>query len=319
MSSASSPIYQFGRAWKVTITTFPDAQGNSQIITAFSNSWTPEPLRMTFDCYQTTAGDGFWFGDIALYNLNDPTTQTILKQGMMVKLEAGYQNQPLGTIYEGMLMQPMWERENGVDFKLTLHCIVGLVEQTNNFVALSVAGGLTQRQIVARMASAAVNPLDDSNVNLPSTTTSSRGEVIFGQPLDYFDRIARNQGSNCWFTNQAINIGTLLRSTGAIPTLVYGPGTGLIGTPIQTQDGVEIKVLLDARAQLASQFQLTPSDTIKQFPRANDSYPTILDAKGLYTIAAVRHYGDSRGEDWYTAITGYTYVGSILSLLSPPF
>lgn len=320
MSSQAQPyssITQFGRAWKLTITTFPDSQGNSKIVTAFSNTWQPEPLRMTFDTYQSTSGDGFWYADIAIYNLNDPTEQILLTQGMTVKLQAGYQNQQeLGTIYEGTLFQPMWERENGVDFKLTLRCMVGLIEQTFNFVTLAVEGGLTQGQIIAQMAKAAHFPLDTSNVSLPNSTRSSRGEIFFGQPREYFAAMAKENEAVAWFTNRSINIGKLLRTTGALPTLVYGPGTGLIGTPQQTQDGVNIKVLLDARAELATQFQLTPSDTIRQFPRAVQTYPTILDAQGLYTIAAVRHYGDSRGEDWYTEITGYTYVGSILALTS---
>ena len=325
MSSQAQPysnITQFGRAWILTITPYTNAQGVPKPIIISSTTWQPEPLRMTFDAYRSIGTDSFWFADIAIYNLNDPTEQILLTQGMTVKLQAGYQNQQeLGTIYEGTLFQPMWERENGVDFKLTLRCMVGLMEQTNNFVTLAVAGGLTQGQLIYQMAKAAHFPLDTTNVNLSSTIRSSRGEVLFGQPGEYVASAAKESEALAWFGHHSVNITDFVQPAGSsqkFKTLVYGPGNGLVGTPIQTQDGVNIKVLLDARAELSNQFQLEPSVAIKQFDRVlGQTYPTILDASGTYIIGAVRHYGDSRGEDWYTEMTGFTYNGSILALTSP--
>ena len=307
----SRKVANFGIKWQLTITT----TGGQQIVATYAN-WLPEGLQLTFDTYQTTQA-AFWYADIAIYNLNDPTTQVVLKQGMSVKLEAGYQTGAYGTIFEGTLFQPMWERIDGIDYKLTLHCLVGLVEETNNFVALSVANGLTQRDLVARMASNCLYKLDSSNVNFPQEQVSSRGEVVFGQPGKTFKNLAEFNGINYWASNYAANIRQLLPQQTGIPTLNYSPTTGLIGTPQQTQDGVDIRVLLDARATLATQFQLTPDTTIRQLPRTQGSYPTILDQNGLYVIAGVRHLGDSRGNTWDTEITGYIYIGSRLALLNP--
>jgi hypothetical protein len=33
--------------------------------------------------------------------------------------------------------------------------------------------------------------------------------------------------------------------------------------------------------------------------------PTLLDQDGLYFVAAVVHTGDTRGNEWYTDITGF--------------
>lgn len=306
-----SNVAQFGIKWQLTISTT-----DGQQIVAGYNSWLPEGLQITFDTYQTTQA-AFWYADIAIYNLNDPTTQVVLKQGMTVKLEAGYQVGPFGTIFEGTLFQPMWEREDGIDYKLTLHCLVGLVEETNNFVSLSVANGLSQRDLVARMASNCIFKLNSSNVNFPQEQVSSRGEVIFGQPGQVFKDLAEFNGINYWASSYAANIRQLLPQQTGIPTLQYSPQTGLIGTPQQTQDGVDIRVLLDPRATLATQYQLSPDTVIRQLPRTQGSYPTILDQNGLYVIAGVRHIGDSRGNTWDTEITGYTYIGSRLALLNP--
>lgn len=308
MPNPKSGVPQFGRAWHLTV---KDTSGKI-ILDAESKTWLPEPLHITFDVYQTIQA-AYWFADIGIFNLNSPSEQNIIEQGFTVKLEAGYQSQPYGIIFEGTIFQPLWERINGIDFKLTLHCVVGLVENSSNFINLTLASGLSQREIVSRMASSARYPLDTSNVSELGPIKQSRSSTHFGQPGETLQSIASDSEQTLWFTNQAINIQKLLQST-SVPTLNYSPENGLVGTPQQTQDGVVMKVLLDARATLRTQIKLSVSTSIRQLPKSIPSYPTILDKDGLYVIGAVRHYGDSRGQDWYSEITGFVYAGSILAL-----
>ncbi len=312
----------FGIAWELIINTAPDAQGNSTQVTAYSKDYTFEGLEIQFEVSQSVGSynNGFWFADIAIFGLNGPTTNLVITQGMTVRLDAGWQNgQPYGTIFEGTLYQPLWERVDGINYKLTLHCIVGLLEQVNNFCAFSIAGGATQRDIVARMASTALNPLDASNVNIPAAnlTASSRGEVIFGQPSLYLEQIGKETQTSFWFSNMAINIQSLLTAQTNVPTISYNANTGLVGTPQQTQDGVLIRVLLDPRLQLAGQINLDPSVTIAQLPRMQNTFPTVLDKDGNYGIMGLTHRGDSRGNVWQTEAIGVTYIGSKLALLNP--
>jgi len=311
MSSAYLGLPRFGRAWKLTI-----EEQNGTLIefgtNPVGNPFDPEPLQITFETYQTIQ-QGFWYCDIVIYNLNSPLEQQVLLQGMTVTLDAGYQGQPYGTIFKGSLLQPLWERENGTDDKLTLHCVCGLVEVNNNFIAQTIAGGLSQRQIVAQMAAACHFPLDSSNVDELSSSKQTRASTYFGQPGEFFQDIADFNNANLWFSNMAVNIRNLRQQT-EIPTLSYGPDSGLIGTPKQTQDGVVMTVNLDARVQLMTQVQLQEGVIISQLPRNIPSYPTILDANGLYIVGAVKHFGDSRGNSWDTEITGFVNAGSLLSL-----
>lgn len=311
-------IKAWGKRWKLTIKTLPDGQQNQKIIEIGSDSWMPEPLQIEFEVYQTV-DNAYWFAEISIYNLNKPTEQIVLKQGMIVKLEAGYQSGPgYGTIFEGTIFQPTWERVNGVDSKLTLHCIVGLLENTNNFVAFNTNAGITLRELVARMASAPniAYPLDTSNVKIDGTVAQTRGAVYFDQPIALLTPIAAQDTSNLWVTNQAINIRKLVDQT-EVPTLLISQATGLIGTPQQTQDGVEVRINLDSRATLRTQIQLDPSVNINQLQRFQGEFPTVLDAKGKYAIAAVRHVGNSRSNAWDTIITGITFIGTRLGLLPP--
>lgn len=314
-----STINSFGKRWKITITTIPDAQQNQQQLIIESQTWTPEPLEIEFDVYQTiTAKDGFWFAEIDIYNLNQPTEQVVLRQGMTVKLEGGYQSGPgYGILFEGTLFQPTWERINGVDTKLSLHCIVGLEEDTNNFVSFNTAAGLNQRDIVSRMSTAPniAYPLNVDNVVLEAKFTQTRGAVFFDQPSEYLQAIADQNTANYWITQLAANIRAEVdEDETQIPTLVITQTSGLIGSPQQTQDGVDIRINLDARAVIRDQVQLSPDVNIIQLQRIQGNYPTVLDAQGKYGIAAVRHIGNSRTNTWETVITGITSTASKLGL-----
>jgi hypothetical protein len=311
MSSSSVGLPLFGRAWQLTIKNSDGTTVQFGTTPSPGNPFVPEPLQITFDIKM--AIQGWWTAEIVIYNLNGPTEQEVLVQGNTITLDAGYQNKQYGTIFQGTIYQPLWERENGTDYKVTLLCVCGLIEDGKNFVNQTIASGYTQRQLVAQMAAACRFPLDASNVDPLSSMKQTRASTYFGQPGDHFQDIADFNNANMWFSNLAINIGTLAQQN-TLPTISYGPGTGLLGTPQQTQEGVEMIVNLDPRPVLRSQVQLNENVVIAQLARSFPSYPTILDKNGLYIVGRINHVGDSRGNTWDTRITGFVNAASILSL-----
>lgn len=316
--NAVSTIKRFGRAWLVEITTqsnTADGMQNTTIYSISSTAWTPEPLHIVFDTVQTMT-QGYWLCDVTIYNLNDPTTQDMIKYGMVLRLYAGYQSDVVngkpGMIFEGTIFQPTWEREDGTDTKLTLHCICGLLESSNNFVAATVGANLTQRQIVAQMAASCTYPLQ-LDIDEFSSEPVTQSTTYFGQPNDFLQAVADANSAMLWFSHMTAHIRQLYVDQ-TVPELQYGPDSGLIGTPQQGDNSVSIRVLLDSRAILRGQFKLTPSTVIRQQVRTVGSYPSILSQTGEYIVGRIHHYGDSRGNDWYTELTGFLQLGSVLSL-----
>lgn len=309
---------RFGRAWKVeVITVRPDPNSDQMLQTTTysfgSTAWQPETLHIRFDTTQSFAG--WWYCDLTIYNLNSPVEQDMITYGMICKLSAGYQSdQVLGTIFQGMIIQPLWEREEGINYKLTLHCMVGVLEGTNNFVSETFGGNVTQRVLVQQMAQACRQPLNAQNVDPLGTDPITRATTIFGQPQDFLQNVADTNNALFWVSNLAANIRSLREAT-TVSQLNYDETNGLIGTPQQTQQGVVITVLLDSRATLLQQIKLSSRVTVAQLTRQQGRYPTILSPVGnTYTIGCVHHYGDSRGNDWYTEITGFINGASILAL-----
>jgi hypothetical protein len=308
----------FGWAWELTINTTPDADGNQQSIVVSSSEWDPETLRIVFDV-NLPAYKSLWFARISIYNMNKATAQTILTQGMSVTLKAGYQTQPFGTIFEGEIYQPMWEMENVVDFKLTLMCYTGMKETIANFSSVQGSPNSTQAAIVASIAANAFHPITVGAIDTTalSQTKYPRARPFFGDPIKFIDRVARANNMQSWVGFNGLNVSSL-EADSAIATLTYSPTSGIIGTPQQTQDGIEFQVYLDARVtptQPPLQVKIDNAP-IRQLPKYPGDYPTILDKDGLYIVMGVNHVGDSRsnGGNWYTRIVAVTSVGGKLAL-----
>lgn len=87
--------------------------------------------------------------------------------------------------------------------------------------------------------------------------------------------------------------------------------TGMIGMPVQTLGGIQVRMLLNARVRPGTriqidqrsilQGQLDPANT-NSAAATNVSYP-MLAADGFYKCVTVDHIGDTRGQPWYTDVS----------------
>jgi hypothetical protein len=168
---------------------------------------------------------------------------------------------------------------------------------------------------------------------------------LFGDPNVIFQDIASQHGLSTWFGEDGLHIvdlGSLLSGAALTPTHapyappippgsnrkpVAGDDYSLIDTPQQTYEGVTFKVLLDPSVKIkyppdvvkldmsSTQINLLPLPG----PLGNDSSGFIPppSPSAAYIVAGLRHYGDTRGNPWYTEITGVTQNGLLLALGKP--
>lgn len=322
MPTASSNVSNemfFGRAWELTINTAPDDSGDSQALSVSASEWDPEALRIRFEV-EMGAFEYPWFAQIEIYNATDALMEAVLTQGMSVSLRAGYQTQPYGTIFEGQIYQPIWEQENVVDFKLTLLCYAGMKETIANFANFTAARESTQASLIAQGCKAAHHPIQVGQVDTTvlSQTRLPRARAFFGDPRTLFDDVATRNGMAAFFSpGDGFSVNSY-ELTDATPTFTYGPTTGLIGSAQETEDGVQFKVLLDARLVITAtpnQVKLDMS-IIRQRPKSVYDRRSFLDKDGLYIIHGVHFIGDSRGNEWYADCLGVTSVGGKTGLLT---
>ncbi|MGI8770934.1 MAG: hypothetical protein ACR2JE_05820 [Acidobacteriaceae bacterium] len=252
----------------------------------------------------------------------------------MVSLSAGYQAD--GTpaeIWRGLVFQPMFERE-GTDFKLSLRCIIGFLEK--RFISTTVGPIATQWEIVQRMCQSALpKPIPIAHLDPPSAFNGrqmTRTSTIFGTPTRFLQQIAAQNGMVSYFDADGLHMGKL-ETPSTAPDITYGPPLApgqqphsdeanitrsLIETPQQTDFSVNFRVLLDPRPQTKLPPMLVKIDNtiIRQQPLQNLTNSSILTQDGVYIVAGVRHFGDSRGNEWYTEITGIAGPQNQLAFLA---
>jgi hypothetical protein len=331
--STSPTIPLFGRVWSLQVLTAP-GQGDQQTLLNVSTSTGADDdkaLRIVFDV-EMSVGHALWEASIAIYNL-DPSDIGLITQGAEVSLSIGYEANGNPTeLFRGFVFQPTFERQDVVDFVLTLHCLLGLPEVVNNFTNCATGPVSTQWNIVQQSAkSAGINiaHLDD-----PSAFTGQqlpRGRTIFGTPNRLFGQIAQQNNMVSFYSPQGLVMGKPGASSGT-PDLIYAPPLAagqqpsadeasidrrLIGSPQQTDLGASFRVLGDPRLQIRLPLMQVKLDqaVIRQQALQIGQFASILNQDGVYLVAGVSHTGDSRGNQWYSEVVGVASVQGLLALL----
>lgn len=347
--SATSTIPLWGRSWELTVTA-QIGDGATQQYTLTQDKFDPEALRMTFDVLQSVISSPYWFADIAIYNLNDPTAQNLLLNAIWVTLKAGYQTGPskASIIWDGPVMQTTFDKESVTDQIIRFNCIaIAGHTETGELLQESMvnkAYGITksQQQVVSNMLAIA-NTGDTNAASLTPDQMNAqvgplaqrkfaavqypRGKTVFGKVSKYIAQMSDSNFVNYWRgANGQHQISELFDpSQPRTPDITFGPpfppgytpanpDTGItrsiIGVPKQTLYGCIFTVLLDPRISVQVPPMLVALDQtlIQQLQLQVGQLPpvkSILSNSGIYIAGQVHHYGDTRGNPWYTEVSGY--------------
>ena len=323
---AASTIAFFGRGYRLTVKTAsgPDSasilpgpfegvgtsSSNVEVLT--DNSWEPEALRITFDILESTLPSPFWFSDITIYNLNDTEIQNLLYNATWATLEAGYQAGPAksSVVWDGPVLQVLFDRDNVVDFGITLHCIASIPLLNQNIVNFAQGPFSSQLQLVSRMVSEiggnySVKTSDTAN-SLLSAKQYPRGKTCFGRASKYINQLADDNFMSSWM--DGINSYISEIDSGKAPVgavLTYSPPLPLgqtaslqdpsvtptvIGVPKQTPFGVIFRVLLDPRLKVKVPPQIVRLDrtVISQTKVQIGQVQTPLDPSLEFVAAQIR-------------------------------
>ena len=320
----------YGRSYRLVVMSDPNVGSQQTITTYASDEWEPNALRISFDVQQQYSA--VWQASIDIWNLNTESQTQAITTGSIVQLYAGYKDNT-GLIFQGVVYQPLFERI-GPDYRTTFLCIADVFGRT--FVMGNTGAGGTQREHLATMAASAKSPV---SLNLVQGGVREdaylRGKVGFGSMRTVTNQIARDNGLQAWRNGNGMSLGDF-GTSGASPTLVYAtpdfyrttpPDAGvnytLIGSPQQTDKGVNFAVNLDPRLRFGNippmlvQLKSTLITPAAQQYGGTPIAP--LQRDGVYGVAGVQHIGDSRGEEWATYVTGVTPGGyySFLDSYSP--
>jgi hypothetical protein len=327
----SVPQSLFLRKWQLVIKSAPSSGQQTVITLPDPKTGNAESLRVTFDVY-TRFWKDIWYAHICIYNPNEQLSNFLLGQGqnsstqpspsasnqtlqiqqaMEVTLSAGYQKgENYGVIWDGFVLQPLFERENQTDFKVTLNCVLGLDEIGRNWVGRTFSQqSVSQMQLIQSIAKNSYHPIPIGTISSTLTKKLPRAQTFFGSPKKILDEVARDNNMN-WFLGQKglLNFGKLDEdlSVSSSNAIQYTPTTGIVGTPVQLQYGIQFRLLLDSRVQVKKPLMcVNISNTqVRQLLKQAGVLPSILSNDGTYAVIEARYRGDTRGQEWYTDVIG---------------
>ena len=281
----------------------------------FSNFWTTFSVRR--GDFQTPNN-----ADIRIYNVKPETANLISKNEFTtVSLKVGYQGGALGTIFTGTIVQFRQGRRDQLDSYVDITAADGDEAYHYSTISQTIPAGTRPGSvadaIIKRLAAVGNQPISPGYAPNFPPTQSIRGQVLFGMCRNEMRRFALQNDCKWSFQDGAV---TLIPWTSFIPggeTPVISVQSGLIGVPEQTQQGINIKTLMNPNYKVGTLVQLnsqinqfrfaldfnsqTPNSSIAlQNKLAPNTGPNSSDQQGLYYVMVANHTGDTRGEAWYT-------------------
>lgn len=250
---------------------------------------------------------------IRVYNLSDETLVAISEFGQVV-LQAGYDNQ-FGVIFKGTVMQYRVGREDSLNSYLDILAADGDSAYSFGVANVTLEKGATVIDAVrAGISSMHENGVSEGYVASGTGGVLPRGKVLFGMARDYVRRGAFMLKSSWSIQDGKINIIPL---DGYRPgeVLQLNAGTGMVGIPEQTQNGINFKMLLNPRLSVGNAVQID-NRLINQLVQKDKSAAPIpydqyvglqllakVTSDGLYRLFVVEHEGDTRGPAWFSHCT----------------
>lgn len=242
--------------------------------------------------------------NIRVYNLELETALRIKSQFKRVILQAGYESN-FGVIFQGNIKQVILGRESATDTFIDI--VAGDGDRAYNFAVVNstIAAGATQQQQVDTVTNA-MSPkgVTKGHITDLGTTQLPRGKVMFGTARNYLRGVAESTSSGWSIQDEKI---TFVKLSGYLPgeQVVLTSKTGMIGTPQQTNEGVNVKCLLNPMIKIGGRIRIDNA-SVEQFkidlsvPNSPSNIPAPLTADGVYYVLVAEHTGDSRGVEWYT-------------------
>jgi len=238
-------------------------------------------LRISFDVTKETEKNN---AKITVYNLNE-ANRGILKNSskLAVRLDVGYIQDRVDMLWTGDITRAASWKENG-DWITEIISGDGDQAKTEGFIDKSYAAGTDLKSVIKDVVQSLKNAggLAIGDMSKIVTDIAQNGFAASGAAKNVMDALMARQGKDWSIQDGEIVILDKNAAT-TEEAVVLTPNTGLIGSPIIREKGVEVKALIQTT-------RLRPGRALK------------LESalfKGTYRIAKSHYIGDTHSQDWY--------------------
>jgi hypothetical protein len=263
-------------------------------------------LRMSFDIQKTiyrTPNQAL----IKIYSLTPEHEKAIDQEYNDIIVNAGYQGN-VRLMFRGNIRFTHFYREDN-DHIAEINAGDGDKDFRNALVNFTFAAGHddedTIRELLKEMSATTLGHVHGKNLK----RARIRGRTYSGNVRDHFDRIAKENDGH-WSIQDGKLILVPVDSVLPDQAIEVSSETGLLGAPEVNDKGITIKVMMDTRIVPGGKLWLKNNEikqkhlasalTGQQRKLKGPRVPVRPDPDGVYKVFAVRHVGDTRGNDWYS-------------------
>ena len=242
-------------------------------------------LTISFDLTKTITSEPNE-ATISIVNLNQSTRNLITdKKYNRILLNAGY-GDDMRTLFVGYIDE-VENRKESTDITTTMTCSDGSKDYRESRTAVTVKKGQSDKEIVKEVLKDMPNT-ETGIQEYKKATKLPRGKTLVGNSRDILKTVAKNQDSN-W----SIQDGKLLilPKTSALANnegFLIQEGTGMLGSPQKTSDGLEVRCLLNNIMRVGQLCRVASR---------------IKEMSGDFKITKIQMKGSNKGGDFTNILT----------------
>ncbi len=266
-------MQQFGRAIQLVIGSSTESiviDGGLTISFDLTKTITSEPNEAT----------------ISIVNLNQSTRNLITdKKYNRILLNAGY-GDDMRTLFVGYIDE-VENRKESTDITTTMTCSDGSKDYREARTAVTVKKGQSDKEIVKEVLKDMPNT-ETGIQEYKKATKLPRGKTLVGNSRDILKTVAKNQDANWSIQDNKLLI---LPKTSALANnegFLIQEGTGMLGSPQKTSDGLEVRCLLNNIMRVGQLCRV--ASRIKEY-------------SGDFKIVKIQMKGSNKGGDFTNILT----------------
>lgn len=265
-------MQQFGRNYQLII-------GNDK------ESIVIERLTMSFDIQKTISSEPNP-AVFTLTNLSQSTRNLITdKKYNRLLFNAGYQDD-LRTLYIGYIDE-VENKKEGTDITTMMTCTDGSKDYREARVAVTVAKGATDQEIVKQVSGAMPNTQKGTE-QYTKERKLPRGKTLVGNARDILTQVAKNQDADWSIQDGRLVMLPKKHALANDEGFIISEDTGMIGSPQKVSDGLEVRCYLNNVMRVG------------QLCRVESMLP---EYTGDFKILKLQMKGSNKGNDWMNILT----------------
>jgi len=276
--------------------------------------------------------------EVRVYNLSNETENSLKSMlapiaqndGILtatrgnVTIQGGY-DANFGVVFQGNIKQIILGRESATDTFMDLICGDGDFAYNYAVVKGSIGGNgitYTQEQILGQITGP-MQPLGVTTnhvIPVSKKNPTARGRSYWGNARKHLRTFAQTNGLTWSIQNGEVSF---VSQQGYAPgvAVVLTSKTGMIGTPQQTSQGVNVVCLMNplispGRAIKIDNKSIAGLKIDLGNPNSPVNVAPPLRADGVYTVLVVETTGDNRGIDWYSKLVCLSINASEANLIN---